>query len=95
MRLAAFRVTMLDTSTVTSTTMSVAFKSGVSNSPMSTPIVTAASVAAACASERPKRSRPCGRLRPSKREETMRRGQLPDEHHGERDAARSRSRGAR
>ncbi len=35
-----------------------------SKSPISTPIVTAASVAAACASERPKSSRTCGRLKP-------------------------------
>ena len=90
MRRAAFRVTMLETSTVTSTTMSVAFKSGVSKRPMSTPIVTAASVAAACASERPNRSRTCGRLEAEQTAGDERRGQLPDEDDGERDAARSR-----
>ena len=64
---AALRVTMLETSTVTSTTTSVALRRSSSNSPISTPIVTAARVAAACASERPKRSRTCERASPRTR----------------------------
>jgi hypothetical protein len=45
----------------------VALRRSVSKRPMFTPIVTAASVAAACASERPKRSRPCGGVSFSRR----------------------------
>ena len=58
---------MLDTRTVTSTTTSVALRRSSSKSPISTPIVTAASVAAAWASERPNRSRTCGRENASRR----------------------------
>ena len=85
-RRAALRVTMLETSTVTSTTTSVAFRRSVSKRPISTPIVTAASVAAACASERPKSKR---RLRPREpehaRRESCRRG-LSDEDDRKRQA---------
>jgi hypothetical protein len=62
-------VTTLDTSTVTRTTTSVALRRSSSKSPISTPMVTAASVAAACASESPNRRRTWGRAKPRMRPE--------------------------